>query len=215
MHSHDPSYIPAAGSDWLLPLYDPLCKLLGVQRHRAHLIDAAGIRPGDRVLDLGCGTGALAIAVAERHRDAQVAALDPDPKALSRARAKATRAGVAVAWHEGFGDALPFESGAFEHVVSSLVLHHLTHEGRAATFREIARALAPGGRFTVLDFGPPNGALERALLSLFHRDERPEDNLAGRIPEMLRDAGLADAAELRRMRSLVGAMAIWSARRAG
>jgi ubiquinone/menaquinone biosynthesis C-methylase UbiE len=218
MHSHGPSahdrsYLPAAGSDWLLPLYDPLCRLMGTHRYRARLIDAAGIQPGDRVLDLGCGTGALSIAVAERHPAAQVAALDPDPKALARARAKATRAGVAIAWHEGFGDALPFESGAFQHVVSSLMLHHLTHEVRAATFREIARVLAPGGRFTVLDFGPPSGALDGALLSLFHLDDRLDDNLGDRIPSMLRDAGLADAAELQRMRSLFGALAIWSARR--
>jgi ubiquinone/menaquinone biosynthesis C-methylase UbiE len=221
MHSHgsskphDRAYIPAAGADWLLPLYDPLCKLIGAHRYRARLIDAAAIRPGDRVLDIGCGTGALSIAIAERHPGAHVSALDPDPKALARARAKATRAGVTVAWHEGFADALPFESGAFQHVVSSLMLHHLTSEARAAAFREVVRVLAPGGAFHVLDFGPPAGALDRLLLSLFHRDERLEDNLGGRIPSMLAAAGLGGARELRRMRSPFGAMAIWEGRRAG
>jgi ubiquinone/menaquinone biosynthesis C-methylase UbiE len=217
MHSHDhaksPDYVPAAGTDWLLPLYDPLCKLFGTHRYRARLVDAAAIRPGDRVLDVGCGTGALSISIAERHPDAHLTALDPDPKALARARAKASRADLAIAWQQGFGDALPFEGGSFERVVSSLVLHHLTSEGRAAAFREIRRVLAPGGTLHVLDFGPPRGALDRALLHLFHRDDRLADNLAGRIPSMLADAGLADARELRRMRSPFGALSIWSARR--
>ena len=53
----------------------------------------------------------------------------------------------------------------------------------------------------------------RLLLSLFHRDDRLEDNLAGRIPALMTEAGLADAAEAARMRSPFGALSIWRARR--
>ena len=211
--SHGHSFLPAAGVDWLLPLYDPLNRLLGTHRYRERLLDAAALRPGDRVLDLGCGTGALSLQARAREPRAEVTGLDPDPKALARARAKAARAGAEITWQQGFGDALPFEDARFDRVISSLVFHHLTHEVRRATLAEIARALAPGGTVHVLDFGPPSGALDRLLLSLFHRDDRLEDNLAGRIPALMTEAGLADAAEAARMRSPFGALSSWRARR--
>lgn len=204
-------FLPAAGADWLLPLYDPLTRLLGTHRHRERLIDAAAIGAGDRVLDLGCGTGALSLQIRRRHPDARVTGLDPDPKALARARAKAARENAEIEWRQGFGDALPFADGSFERVVSSLMFHHLTHDGRRGALTEITRVLVPGGRLLVLDFGPPEGALDRLLLRALHRDGRLEDNLEGRIPAMMRSAGLAEPREAARVRSPFGSLAIWEA----
>ena len=93
------------------------------------------------------------------------------------------------------------------------MFHHLDTAGRAATLREIARVLVPGGTLTVLDFGPPRSALDRALLGLLHRGDAMNDNLEGRIPAMMNDAGFADAREAQSLRSLFGALAIWEARR--
>jgi ubiquinone/menaquinone biosynthesis C-methylase UbiE len=47
------------GRDWMLPLYDPLVKLLGGDAARRALLDQTLIQPGHRVLDVGCGTGTL------------------------------------------------------------------------------------------------------------------------------------------------------------
>jgi SAM-dependent methyltransferase len=55
------SYVPAAGHDWLLPLYDPLVSLLGGDTARKALLDQATIRSTHRILDIGCGTGTLAV----------------------------------------------------------------------------------------------------------------------------------------------------------
>lgn len=224
MHSHSRSeagrdegrrFIPAAGVDWLLPLYDPLNRLLGTHRLRERLLDAAALRPGDRVLDVGCGTGALSVQAKRRQPAAEITGLDPDAKALARARAAAARAGLAIRFEQGFGDALPFEAGSFERVISSLVFHHLDSAGRAATLAEIARVLAPGGTLGVLDFGPPRGALDRALLSLFHRGDELRDNLEGRIPAQMSAAGLADAREIAQLGSPFGRLSLWAARRSG
>ena len=57
------TYLPAAGRDIFLPLYDPLLKILGTERAREQLLAQAGIRPTDRVFDLGCGTGTLAVLI--------------------------------------------------------------------------------------------------------------------------------------------------------
>src|SRR6266567_5999576 len=88
------TYIPAAGSDWFLPLYDPMTKLLGLEKARRVLLDQAALRPLDRVLEIGCGTGSFSLLIKRYHPDVEVVGLDPDPKALERARRKAERAGV-------------------------------------------------------------------------------------------------------------------------
>src|SRR5207249_10176352 len=86
------TYFPAAGHDWSLPLYDPIVKLLGGDAARRALLEQAGLRPGQRVLDVGCGTGTLATLIKQLYPDVAVVGLDPDPKALARARRKAAPA---------------------------------------------------------------------------------------------------------------------------
>lgn len=213
MHSHAKRFIPAAGHDLLLPLYDPLNRLIGAERVKRRLVEAAAIRPADRVLDLGSGTGDLAIAVKRHVPEARVCALDPDPKALARARAKAARAGVEIAFEQGFAGELPYPDASFERVVSSLVLHHLTRGEKQAALAEARRVLVPGGTLHVLDFGPPRSRLERLLTSLFHRDARVADNLAGLLPGLMEAAGLAQVRELERLGTLFGALALYEARR--
>ena len=60
-------YLPAAGHAWLLPLYDPLTRLLGLEAVHRRLVELAGIRPGQRVLEIGCGTGNLTILIKQLH----------------------------------------------------------------------------------------------------------------------------------------------------
>lgn len=103
------TYIPAAGSDWLLPLYYPLTKLSGLEKARRVLLDQAALRPLARVLGIGCGTGSFSILIKRLHPDVEVVGLDPDPKALVRARRKSTRAAVSIESDQGFSDSLPYD----------------------------------------------------------------------------------------------------------
>jgi ubiquinone/menaquinone biosynthesis C-methylase UbiE len=208
MHSHARSFVPAAGADWLLPLYDPFNRLIGAGRPKAALVEAAAIRPGDRVLDLGCGTGDIALLVKRRQPDARVTALDPDPKALARARAKAARAGVEIVFEQGFGDALPFADASFERVVSALMLHHLTPEIERATLREVMRVLAPGGTLHVLDFTTPPAGLSRVLARLHGHGHAP---LA--LLDRMRAAGLPDTKQIATPRFLIGTLSLCASAR--
>src|SRR5688572_3323558 len=119
------TFVPAAGRDWLLPLYDPLTRLLGAERARRGLVEQAALRPGQRVLDVGCGTGSLTLLIKRLYPQVDVVGLDPDAKALDRARRKAARAGLPIAFDQGFADRLPYEDQAFDRVFSSLMFHHL------------------------------------------------------------------------------------------
>ena len=71
------SYIPAAGYDWLLPLYDPLHRWLVGEGVMRALVDDANIGPDQRVLDIGCGTAILTILAQRLHPEAEVVGLDP------------------------------------------------------------------------------------------------------------------------------------------
>ena len=63
MDEAERSYIPAFGKRWLLPLYDPMLWLFGADSSKRPLIEQAEIKPGHRVLDIGCGTGSLAALI--------------------------------------------------------------------------------------------------------------------------------------------------------
>ena len=80
-------------------------------------------------------------------------------RALARARAKAERAGLEIAFEQGFGDALPFADASFDRALSSFMFHHLPAEQKPAVLRELLRVLRPGGRLHLLDFGGAGDSL--------------------------------------------------------
>jgi ubiquinone/menaquinone biosynthesis C-methylase UbiE len=215
MERHHRSFIPAAGHDLLLPLYDPLQKLLGGDRARKALLGQAKIQPGHRVLDIGCGTGSLVVLLKRLHPEAEVVGLDPDPKALARARQKAERKGVTVQLDQGFSDALPYPESSFDRVLSSFMIHHLGPEEKRRTFEEARRVLTPEGSLHVLDFGASADRSEGLVARLLHSSEKLRDHFEGRLVELMRESGFADAHEVAHRRTLVGRIAYYLARAAG
>ena len=163
---------------------------------RATLVALASPRPGERVLDAGCGTGTLALALAAGTGAGMVEGIDASPAMIAVARAKAARGRAGVAFRVALVEALPFPAATFDLVTSSLMLHHLPADLQRAALGEVRRVLKPGGRFLALDFavqdhshlgpGRPIGH----LLSVVGRPrgERTVDTL----PPLLADAGFGD-----------------------
>lgn len=197
MASRERSFVPAAGHDWLLPLYDPLWRLLDRRESiKTRLIEQTALRPGHRVLDLGCGTGALAVLVKQSEPAAEVTGVDPDPKALAVAARKARAAGKQIRFDEAFGDALPYSDASFDRVLSSFMFHHLGAEEKRATLSEVRRVLAPGGSLHLLDFAPRSDGGRGFVARLLHAHHVLADNRDQRIVEQMAEAGLADPREI-------------------
>lgn len=110
-------------------------------------------KPGERILDLGCGDGALTEAI--RAAGAEVRGVDASPDMVAAAKGRGLEAEVADA------HALPFES-EFEAVFSNAALHWMTDPD--AVFAGVARALVPGGRFAAEQGGHSNVAAIRTAL---------------------------------------------------
>ena len=150
------SFLPGMGKTWLLPLYDTFTRVAGVRALHQRAVELAGVEPGQTVVDVGCGTGNLSFALLAAHPDAQVTGLDPDRDSLRRAARKARRRGVSITLVQGYADRIPGEDAALDHLVSSLALHHVDDDGRVGFAHDALRALRPGGKVTVVDFGGPS-----------------------------------------------------------
>ena len=107
----------------------------------ARLVQFAGVRSGDRVLDVGCGTGVVAVTAARL--GANVHAADLTPQLLERARENAQIANVRIEWLEADVEKLPFHDAEFDFVLSQFA--HMFAPRPDVAVSEMLRVLRPGG----------------------------------------------------------------------
>ncbi len=211
MSTNEKPFIPAAGSDWLLPFYDLLTKLLGVEAAHRRLLEQAAIQPGYRILEIGCGTGNLAILAKRLNPSADVLGIDPDPKALTRACKKAHRAGLVMEFREAFSEQLPFPDASFDRVLSALMLHHVQPASKIPALREAFRVLKPGGSLQLVDFEEGGHARAHGLAGSLHSHE--ESRFRHVIGDLMREAGFANPIQTDQQANLLGRIAYYSALR--
>jgi SAM-dependent methyltransferase len=114
------------------------------------LVEACGISPDQRVLDVAAGTGNVAIRAAET--GAEVVASDLTPENFEAGRREARAHGVELEWVEADAEALPFDDDEFDVVTSSLgAIFPPDHQ---AVARELVRVCRPGGTIGMLNFTP-------------------------------------------------------------
>ena len=213
------------------PTYDRYAALLSFgqdPRWRRFLVSRLDVGPTDTVLDVATGTGAVARELIRRNGCA-VVGLDQSPEMLAEAR---RRLGAEVELVEGTADRLPFEDASFDALTFTYLLRYV--EDPAATLRELARVVRPGGTVASLEFALPRGPWRplwelyvRAVLPAAGRAIDPGWRRVGRFlggsirdfyarwPEDLllrawRDAGIDDVRS--RRLSLGGGIVIWGRR---
>ena len=125
------------------------------------LVEACGIGPGTKVLDVAAGTGNAAIPAAAA--GASVTASDLTPELFDAGRARAAAEGVELDWVEADAEGLPFEDASYDVVMSSIGAMFAPHHERVAD--ELARVCRPGGRVGLLCWTPEGmiGALFRTM----------------------------------------------------
>ena len=212
----EPQYIPATRWRIFTRLYDPMLALVMRERRFRDLmrerVDADLPRSGTAV-DVGCGTGTFAIALAAERTDAQAIGVDGDDEILAIARAK-PGAG-AVEWHRGLAQELPLEDRSAAVVTMTLMLHHLLPEEKRQALAEAARVLQPGGHLHIADWGPPHDPVMSGLFFVSQAIDgfdRTRDHRAGRLPELIKEAGFDSVERYGCFRTAAGSLDLLSAK---
>lgn len=164
----------------------------------APFADLAGVRAGQRVLDVGCGPGALTAVLVARVGAAGVAAVDPSESFVAAARAR--NPGVQV--ERASAERLPFPDASFDAALAQLVVHFMTDP--VAGLAEMARVTRPGGAVAacVWDHGGGHGPLGTFWQAARELDPSVDDESEragthqGQLTELLGAAGLRAVDEL-------------------
>src|SRR5215471_17397891 len=137
------------------PTYDRYSSLLSFgqdPRWRRFLVSRLDVGPADTVLDVATGTGLVARELVRRF-GCSVVGIDQSPEMLAVARERTQ--GLPVTLVEGRAEKLPFADGEFASLTFTYLLRYV--DDPAATTRELARVVRPGGTIAMLEFAVPRG----------------------------------------------------------
>ncbi|MFE4479331.1 MULTISPECIES: class I SAM-dependent methyltransferase [Streptomycetaceae] len=211
------AFTPAAGR-LALGLYDPIVSLTRERLWRSLLAMHAAPRPGDVIVDVGCGTGSFAVLLGRAEPQATVVGVDPDPAVLRLARRKAAAAGIEPDFRTGMGDAVDevVGAGTADTVVSSLVLHQCPVPMKQAVLAAMHRTLRPGGKLVIADYGRQRTAAMRLAFRIVQFADGKEDtqpNADGILPRLIAEAGFEGVREVDTVATVTGSMSFYTARR--
>jgi ubiquinone/menaquinone biosynthesis C-methylase UbiE len=163
--AYDHVVTPFAFDVLIRAVFAPLGGICGL---RSRALDLLDVKPGVRVLELGCGTGGITRQLLER--GAVVTAVDGSYRMLCRARRRAPHAQLIHARLEEFEP-----TGTFDRVLFAFVLHELSAPDRHAALSKARQAVTPGGLVAVLDWSVPpgDGLFARAWRAFLQNMEPP------------------------------------------
>jgi ubiquinone/menaquinone biosynthesis C-methylase UbiE len=129
------------------------------------IVELAGLKGGEKALDIGCGPGNLDLMLAELLAEGEVCAIDIAPKMIEVATRKAKKQGYDTDYKVGSSISLPYQDEEFDVAFTCLIYHHLTYKEKEDSLREIYRVLKPDGKYISCEFGAfPQDIFHRAFL---------------------------------------------------
>lgn len=134
------------------------------QALRQRTVALAQVKPGDCVLEVGCGTGSLTLAAKRKAGPAgKVFGIDVIPGMIEASQQKAAQAHEDITFQLGSIDHIPFPKDTFDVVISSFMIFHMSEATRRKGIVDIYRVLKPDGQLLVLDLAMPAQRLQRAI----------------------------------------------------
>jgi ubiquinone/menaquinone biosynthesis C-methylase UbiE len=147
--------------------YDSYMRMMTLGRERTlreMTVNLAQVKPGDCVLEVGCGTGTLTLAAKRQAGPSgKVFGIDIIPGMIELSQRKAAQANVDVTFQLGSIDDVPFSANQFDVVMCSFMIFHMSEMVRHKGITEIYRVLKPQGRLLVLDLALPTHPLPRVI----------------------------------------------------
>lgn len=168
-----------------------------VQAYKRRTYELAGVSPGSRILDLGCGTGQDVVAMARLvGSDGEVVGIDRSQAMVWEARRRAEGAGLPVRFQVADATALPFPDNHFDGCRADRLFQHLAEPEQALA--ELVRVVRPGGSVVVTDPDYGSAMIDLSDIQLGRRVKAFLIDLVAnpwsgrRLPAMFRTAGLVD-----------------------
>ena len=163
----DEDRIMKSQMEQMVDSYDSYMSKVTLGRERAlreMTVSLAQVKPGDCVLEVGCGTGTLTLeAKRQAGPSGKVFGIDIIPGMIERSKRKAAQANMDVTFQLGGIDDIPFPDNQFDVVMCSFMIFHMSEMVRRKGISEIYRVLKPHGRLLVLDLALPASPLPRAI----------------------------------------------------
>ena len=184
------TFTPALGRAGPTSAYDRAIRFWTREgRWRPLFVKQIDPRPGERILDVGCGTGTLAVLLKQRTPSCEIVGLDPDPQILDLAREKARSAGVAIDFRQGFArDANTLGGTGYDKVVSSLVFHQTPMAEKRVGLKSMTAAAKATGELHVADYAEQRTWLMRRLFRIVQNIdgfENTQANADGALSRLL------------------------------
>ena len=213
MQNKKSNYLPALRFKWLTAFYDPLVRYTTKEYpFKRALIAQANLADEQKILDLACGTGTLCVGIKKRFPEAKIFAVDADEEILKMAFEKAGKYQAEINFNQGMSDELPFPNEFFDQIFSTLSFHHLTHDRKIGTIREILRVLKPDGEFHLADYGLPINKSQKVLsnfVRIIDGDETTLENLNGRLGLLLEENGFAKVERTGSFNTILGTLRLF------